>query len=71
MLDVAHKGHDAGGEYVILHPCVPGSPQALKKAEMEIGRNDIIVGPVGFGWRREAAKASGVERPVSSKYCAT
>lgn len=47
---VHHKGHDASGEDVVLHVCVPGHPEALGVVEGDIGLGDGVEGiPVGIG----------------------
>lgn len=44
---VHNKGHDAGGENVVVHPDVVGEPHALKVVERDIVLGDFVeIGPV-------------------------
>lgn len=39
---VHDKGHDAGGEYIVLHVGVPRSPGLLEEVEVYIVLSDLI-----------------------------
>lgn len=44
------KGHDAGGQDIILHPRIPCDPQSLCHAQVGIGFGDILIlAPIGAG----------------------
>jgi hypothetical protein len=44
------EGHDAGGQYIILHPRIPCDPQSLCHAQVGIGFGDILIlAPIGAG----------------------
>lgn len=47
---VDSEGHDAGGQDIILHPCIPCDPQSLCHAQVGIGFGDILIlAPIGAG----------------------
>jgi hypothetical protein len=53
---VNHEGHDAGGQNIVAHPCVPGHPHLLKVVELHIVLGDLLKGaPVGIlrHWRQD------------------
>lgn len=49
--DLVHdKGHDAGGEDVVLHPQVPGGPETFDDVELDIVLVDVVEhAEVGLG----------------------
>jgi hypothetical protein len=50
------KGHDAGGEHVVLHVRVPRCPHLLRVVELHIVFGDFLeLAPVGVRRGREEA----------------
>jgi hypothetical protein len=51
------KGHNASGEYVVLHISIPGSPGLLEDIEVYIILRDVVE-VVGVGNRRGYCRVS-------------
>jgi hypothetical protein len=68
------KGHDAGGEHIILHVRVPRCPHLFRIVELHVVLGDLLeLGPVRVGrGRKEASGDAGIptgrRNPVS--FCA-